>query len=143
MRLPEYPMLPVFVAADAIHGPKEAAVLVDWPTVDVVTGRNSLRKLLRWLSPSSQRKVRDFRIDVQLVGIKTLVLGRWEGSEYEPPTGRVYGYGFEGATTRAAPGCPPSGQHRGHHRVIAYVRAPTRSSSLPLKYFFSDRICLI
>lgn len=115
-------MLPLFVAADAIHGPKVAAV-VNWPTVDVVTDRNGLRKLLRWLSPSSRRKVRDFRIDIQLVGTKTLVLSRWDGSMYEPPTGRTYGYGFEGATTVAAPDCPPSGHHRGHHRAIAYVRA--------------------
>ena len=128
-RLPEYPMLPLFVAADAIHGPKEAAALVDWPNVDVVTDRNGLRKLLRWLSPSSDRNVRDFRIDVQLVGTKTLVLDRWEGGIYKPPT-RTYGYGFVGATTRPAPGCSPSGQLRCHHRVIAYVRAPVHSRSI-------------
>ena len=40
---------------------------------------------------------------------------------YGPPT-RTYGYGFECATTRAAPGCLPSGQHRGHNRAITYVR---------------------
>ena len=120
-RLSEYPMLPLFVAADAIHGPKAAAALVDWPTVDIVTDRNSLRKLLRWLKPSPGKEVREFRIEIQLVGTKTLVMGRWEGGMYEPPT-RTYGYGFECATTRAAPGCPPSGQHRGHHRAITYVR---------------------
>lgn len=71
-------MLPLFVAADAIHGQK-AAPPVDWPKVDVITDRNGLRKLLRWLNPSPGREVRDFRIDVQLVGTKTLVLNRWEG----------------------------------------------------------------
>jgi hypothetical protein len=111
-------MLPLFAAADEIHGHKAAttAAPVDWPTVDVITDRNGLRKLLRWLNPSPDREVRDFRIDVQLVGTKTLVLGRWEGRTREPPTGRTYGFGFEEATTRAAPGCPPSG----HHRAITY-----------------------
>jgi len=117
-RLSEYPMLPLFVAADTIHGTKAASAPVDWPTVDVITDRNGLRKLLRWLNPSPGREVRDFRIDVQLVGTKTLVLGRWDGRTREPPSGRSYGFGFENATTQAAPGCPSSG----HHRAITYVR---------------------
>ncbi len=111
-------MLPLFVAADAIHGHQAAGGPVNWPTVDIVTDRNGLRKLLRWLNPSPGREVRDFRIDVQLVGTKTLVLGRWEGRSREPPTGRTYGIGFENATTRPALGCPSSG----HERVITYVR---------------------
>jgi hypothetical protein len=115
-RLSEYPMLPLFIAADEIHGQKAAPV--DWPMVDVITDRNGLRKLLRWLNPSPGREVRDFRIDVELMGSKTLVLGRWEGRRREPPSGRSYGFRFEDATTRAAPGCPSSG----HHRTITYVR---------------------
>jgi len=115
-RLAEYPMLPLFAAADEIHGHKAAAAPVDWPTVDVVTDRNGLRKLLRWLNPSPGKEVRDFRIDVQLVGTKTLMLGRCEGRTRESLTGRTYGFGFEEATTRAAPGCPRSG----HHRAITY-----------------------
>jgi hypothetical protein len=110
-------MLPLFAAADAIHG-QEAASPVDWPKVDVITDRNGLRNLLRWLNPSSGREVRDFRIDVQLVGPKTLVLRRWESLTREVHTGRSYGYAFEAATTRAAPDCPSSG----HQRVITYVR---------------------
>jgi len=110
-------MLPLFVAADTIHGHNLAATPVDWPTVDVVTGRNSLRKILRWLNPSQGREVRDFRIDVQLVGAKTLVLGRWEGRSREPPNFSSYGIGFSDATTRPALGCPSSG----HERVITYV----------------------
>jgi hypothetical protein len=43
-QLSQYPMLPLFAAADAIHG-QEAASPVDWPTVDVITDRNGLRKL--------------------------------------------------------------------------------------------------
>jgi hypothetical protein len=109
-------MLPLFTAADAIHG-KNAPV--DWPNVDVITDRNGLRKLLRWLSPSPGREVRDFRIDVNLVGTKTILMTRWEGRTREPPTGRSFGFGFEAAVTRAAPGCTISG----HHRAITYVRA--------------------
>ncbi|KAI0246424.1 hypothetical protein BJV78DRAFT_152208 [Lactifluus subvellereus] len=109
----EYPMLPLFTAADAIHGKKAP---VDWPTVDVITDRNGLRKLLRWLSPSAGREVRDFRIDVDLIGTKTILLGRWEDRMHHPPNGRSFGFAFEAATTRPAPGCPSSG----HHRAITY-----------------------
>jgi hypothetical protein len=115
-RMSEYPMLPLFVAADAIHD-NDKKPPVDWPAVDVITDRNGLRKLLRWLYPSGGREVRDFRIDVELVGAKTIVFNRWEGRTREPPTGKSYGFTFEAATARAAPGCPGSG----HHRTITYV----------------------
>ena len=115
-RMSDYPFLPLFAAADAIHDNKKPPV--DWPTVDVVTDRNGLRKLMRWLNPSEGREVRDFRIDVELIGAKTIVLSRWEGRTREPPTGKSYGFAFEDATARAAPGCPSSG----HHRTITYVR---------------------
>ena len=115
-RMSEFPMLPLFAAADAIYDNKKAPV--DWPAVDVITDRNALRKLLRWLNPSEGREVRDFRIDVELVGAKTIVLNRWEGSLREPPSGKSFGFAFEAATSRAAPGCPSSG----HHRAITYVR---------------------
>lgn len=116
-QLSEYPLLPLFAAADAIHS-QEAAPPVDWPTVDAITDRNGLRKLLRWLNPSPGREVRDFRIDVQLVGTKTLVLNRWESPLHEDHKGRSFGHAFETAMTRAAPDCPPSG----HQRAITYVR---------------------
>ena len=119
-RMSQYPMLPLFAAADAIHD-KEAPV--DWPTVDVVTNRGGLRKLLRWLSPSRGRKVRDFRIDVELVGSKTIVLSRWDDGPRELPSGRNFGFAFEAAMCRAAPGCPISD----HHRVITYVRCLSRT----------------
>ncbi|KAH8993065.1 hypothetical protein EDB86DRAFT_3244229 [Lactarius hatsudake] len=115
-QLSQYPMLPLFAAVDAIHGHQEAAPSVDWPTVDVVTDRNGLRKLLRLLSPSPGKAVRDFRIDVQLVGTKTLVLSRWESPTPEVNNGRSFGHAFEAAMTRAAPDCPSSG----HQRVISY-----------------------
>lgn len=116
-QLSQYPMLPLFAAADAIHG-QEAEPPVDWPTVDIITDRNGLRKLMRWLDPSPGRAVRDFRIDVQLVGGKTLILSRWESPAREVHTGRSFGHAFETAMTRAAPDCPSS---EGHQRVITYV----------------------
>ena len=106
-------MLPLFAAADEIHGHKTAPV--DWPKVDVITDRNGLRKLLRWLSPG--KWVPGFRIDVQLVGTKTLVFSRWENCAREPASGHSHGFRFEQAMTRPAPGCPSSG----HHRTITYV----------------------
>jgi hypothetical protein len=114
-RLGDYPMLALFAAADAIHDDKAP---VDWPTVDVITDRNGLRKLLRWLNPSVGREVRDFRIDVQLVGSKTIILRRWESFERQPQIVRSFGFAFEEAMTRPAPECPASG----HHRAITYVR---------------------
>jgi len=114
-RMSQYPMLPLFAATDAIHD-KEAPV--DWPAVDVITNRNGLRKLLRWLNPSRHQKMRDFRIDVELVGSKTIVLSRWDDGPRELPSGRNFGFAFEAAMCRAAPGCPISD----HHRVITYVR---------------------
>ncbi|KAI0265703.1 hypothetical protein BC834DRAFT_175025 [Gloeopeniophorella convolvens] len=115
-RLSTYPMLPLFAAADTIHGKNPP---VEWPELDIVTDRNAMRKLLRWLSPpdpKTGRELRDFRIDVQLVGEKTIVLSRWEGRMHDPPTGRSYGFAFEAAVTRPAPGCPGTG----HYRAIAY-----------------------
>ncbi|KAH9047956.1 hypothetical protein EDB83DRAFT_2227213 [Lactarius deliciosus] len=121
VQLSQYPMLPLFAAADAIHD-QEAAPPVDWPTVDFVTDHNDLRKLLRWLSPSPGREVQDFRIDVQLVGTKTLVLRRWEIRPHWDHANRSYGHAFAAAMTRAAPDCPSSR----HHRVIAYNMLNTK-----------------
>lgn len=115
-QLSQYPMLPLFAAADALHGQEAAPPPVDWPTVDIITDRNGLRKLLRWLNPSPGREVRDFRIDVQLVGTKTLVLSRWESPTHETHTGRSYGHAFEETMTRAALDCPSSV----HQRAITY-----------------------
>jgi hypothetical protein len=140
-RMSQYPLLPLFAAADAIHDNNKKPP-VDWPDVDVVTDRNGLRKLLRWLNPSEGREVRDFRIDVELVGAKTIVLNRWEGRTREPPIGKSFGFAFEAATARAAPGCPSSG----HHRTITYVRYHGMFCYIGvLTTFFwgENRICLI
>jgi len=113
----EFPFLPLFAAADAIHDNINKAP-VDWPSVDVITDRNGLRKLLHRLNPSEGREVRDFPIEVELVGAKTIVVSCWEGRTREPPTGKIYGFAFEAATACAAPGCPSSG----HHQTITHMR---------------------
>jgi hypothetical protein len=137
-RMSEYPWLATIAAADAIHDKKAP---VDWPAVDVITDRNGLRKLLRWLSPSEDREVRNFRIDVELIGAKTIVLGRWEGRTHDLPTGS-FGFAFEVATSRAASGCPISG----HYRAITYVRCHSHAYERLLDVLTiigEDRICWI
>lgn len=87
--------------------------IFDWASVDFVTDRNNLRKLLRWIGGP----VNDFRIDVQLAG-KTIMLNRWENRYQEQMSGKTYGFNFELASTKAAPGCEKS---TGHHRIVQYV----------------------
>ena len=109
----KYLTLALFIAADAIRNNKKAPV--DWPSVAVIIDRHGLRKLLRWLSSLVGREERDFgRIDLKLVGAKTIVLIRWERRPCQPPTMKSYGFDFEAAMARAAPGCPCSGPSSYH-----------------------------
>jgi hypothetical protein len=112
-QLSQYPMLPLLAAADAMHN-QEVTPPVDWPAVDVIADRNSLR----WLNLSPGREVCDFRINVHLVGDKTLVLCHWETPTSEVHMNSSFGHAFEAAMTYAAPDCPSLG----HQRAITYVR---------------------
>jgi len=113
-RMPSFPNLARMKAIDIIT--EEKGIRVDWPGVDFVTDRNALRKLLRWASGSTGR---DFRIDLELVGERTIFLNRWEEKN------RVcvdrchpsYGFSFEHASTRPALGCEGT---TGHHRISSY-----------------------
>ncbi|KAK0448474.1 uncharacterized protein EV420DRAFT_1275698 [Desarmillaria tabescens] len=113
-RLPSTPLLPILVAVDKMVVRSDVSpISIDWPSVDYITDRNGLRKLLEWVSGKKQ----SFRIDLQLAGKKTVLCNRWE------PQSRLkvfdgYGYNFEDAVTSAAPGCERSSG--GHHRVITY-----------------------
>ncbi|KIY64601.1 hypothetical protein CYLTODRAFT_358151 [Cylindrobasidium torrendii FP15055 ss-10] len=87
----------------------------EWPSVDILTDRWALRRLLGWAGGGGRE---DFRIDIDLAGADTLILS--------PPIGtpirmdpRSVGVGFEHATTTAPPGEENSvpGQY---HRVAAY-----------------------
>lgn len=96
----------------------------DWSAVDLVTDRNGLRKLLRWIRDP---QAREFRIDTQLAGEKTVLFSRWEKRSAESlddrvkPNGRTYqtyGFSFEKASTKPAAGCAGS---TGYHRIVEYV----------------------
>ncbi|KAK0475235.1 hypothetical protein IW261DRAFT_1496509 [Armillaria novae-zelandiae] len=110
-RLPSTPLLPIFVAVDKMAA--RANIPIDWPSVDFITDRNGLRKLLDWVDSKKQ----SFRIDLQLAGTKTVLCNRWEPK----PRLRVfggYGYNFEDTMTHAAPGCGRSSA--GNHRIVTY-----------------------
>jgi hypothetical protein len=112
-RMPKAVLLPLIMA---VHKQTEASKKgpFDWTSVDIVTDRNGLRKLSRWVGGED---VRDFRIDLQLAGDKTVLMNRWEKRNREVFSGRTYGFSFEKASTIPAPGCRDS---TGHHRIIAY-----------------------
>ncbi|KNZ78252.1 hypothetical protein J132_01231 [Termitomyces sp. J132] len=109
-RCPNSVLLPLITAVNRVSAPNEEKF--DWASIDFVTDRNNFRKLLRWISGSAN----DFRIDVQLAG-KTILLNRWENRYKEQMSGRTYGFNFEEASTRPAPGCENS---TGHHRIVRY-----------------------
>ncbi|KAK0448476.1 uncharacterized protein EV420DRAFT_1647373 [Desarmillaria tabescens] len=91
-RLPPYPLLPIFIAIDTF----------DWASADVV-------------ADSGQR--RDFRMDLQLAGSKTVLCTRWEPKVLMNANPGGYGRNFERMHTRPAPGCENT---TSHHRVITY-----------------------
>jgi hypothetical protein len=90
-----------------------------WSSSDFVSDRNSLRHLLRWAGQWS--KLDDFRIDLSLVGTKTVVLTRWNrhSSEWAPSTSG-YGSSFKSNQTTAAPGCEVTAKGS-HDRIVNYV----------------------
>lgn len=93
----------------------------DWSSVDFVTDRNGLRKLLRWATDTPGKPARDFRIDTQLAGEKTVLFNRWEKSNRDEPGSASrnpsYGFNFERASTTPALGCKDG---TGHHRIVTY-----------------------
>lgn len=112
---PSSPLTPL-VTAVREHSPS-----FNLDQVDLVTDRNNLRKLLGWVSNSG--KYREFRIDVQRTGRKTVLFTRWEPRNrvkaHSGPAGATgYGSTFEKIVTRHAIGAEPT---LGHHRIITYV----------------------
>lgn len=110
-RVPSCSYYPMFAAIDSV------GTAISWPSVDVVTDRNALRKLMRWIDGNATR---EFRIDLELAGENTLFLFRWEKRHRESANGKTYGFGFEEETTNEVAGCQGS---TGHHRIIKYVSA--------------------
>lgn len=103
------PLLPMFAAIDTLHDN------FPYQNLDLVTDRNSLRKLLRCID---QQRDRAFRIDVDLVG-KTCLFTRREKFLMETINGfSGYGHEYEKAATKSRRG---SEGEVSHHRVVTYV----------------------
>ncbi|KAI0922958.1 hypothetical protein AcV5_009815 [Taiwanofungus camphoratus] len=115
-RMPSSTLLPLFRAVDVMV--EEKGEPLDWTSVDFVTDRNGLRKLLRWINGTGD-SVKEFRIDTQLAGRRTVLLNRWEKrvKEDADPTRFSFGHSFERESTVPAPGCE---QSTGHHRIVKY-----------------------
>ncbi|TFK40515.1 hypothetical protein BDQ12DRAFT_679577 [Crucibulum laeve] len=111
--MPSAVLLPLITAVD-IKAKEEGLLSFDWPSVDFVTDRNGLRKLLRWIVGG---EVKNFRIDLQLAGEKTVLFNRWERRTRELFSGYTFGFNFEKASTKHAYGCENS---TGHHRIVTY-----------------------
>ena len=119
-------LLPLFRAVDVV-AEENADTSLEWGSVDIITDRNGLRKLLRWLqySPGAEKEpLKEFRIDLQLGGKKTLLMNRWEKrtrENAEPPRSGC-GMNFERESTTPMKGCDRS---TGHHRIVQYVSKPS------------------
>jgi len=86
----------------------------DWKSVDFVTDRGRLRKLLAWAGGLSD----EWRIDTELAGTKTVLLsGRAPVTKMRSGRSTSYGFNFEEASTYSAPGLENAPSH---HRIIAY-----------------------
>ncbi|PIL35057.1 hypothetical protein GSI_02844 [Ganoderma sinense ZZ0214-1] len=112
-------LLPIFRAVDIV-AEENADTSLDWGDVDIVTDRNGLRKLMRWLqyTPGPEKEApKEFRIDLQLGGKKTVLMNRWEKRTREnadPPKSGC-GLNFERESTTPTKGCEKS---TGHHRIV-------------------------
>ena len=129
--MPKAGLQPLFTAAD------ECTPEFEWKDVDFVTDRNGLCKLLRWISfalgTNPEKEAREFRVDLELAGEKTVLMNRWENRNREVMPGYTFGFNFEKAITNETPGCENS---TGHHRVVTYVRVSSLES-LDLTYLIS------
>ncbi|EPQ54880.1 hypothetical protein GLOTRDRAFT_77669 [Gloeophyllum trabeum ATCC 11539] len=132
-RVPRAVLLPLFKSVDMVTE-ETGRPDFDWSSVDFVTDRNGLRKILRWVNGTADKT---FRIDMQLVGKQTILLNRWEATTKEPARGS-FGFGFENATTEPAPGCERS---TGHHRIVTYA-CPSDMNGLKMVVRFEVDACL-
>ncbi|KAI6038190.1 hypothetical protein EDC04DRAFT_2868498 [Pisolithus marmoratus] len=102
------PLIPIFAAIDSMH------IDFRYRDLDLITGRNSLRKLLRCID---QQHDKTFRIDVDLLG-KTCLLTRCEETLTDTINEfRGYGQEYELAATKARRG---SEKDISHYRIISY-----------------------
>ncbi|KAI0345488.1 hypothetical protein BDW22DRAFT_880222 [Trametopsis cervina] len=119
LKIPHSPMLPIFRAIDVMEEDNSREKL-DWPSVDFITCRNNLRKLLSWIVCKDKGEVvDDFRIDLKLCGVGTVLMQRWETHVVFDTETAGFGYSFGRESTRAGPDCD-RGIIAGHSRVISY-----------------------
>ncbi|KZT69562.1 hypothetical protein DAEQUDRAFT_690723 [Daedalea quercina L-15889] len=116
-RMPTYPLYPLIRAVDIMS--EDEGDPFDWSTVDFVSDRNGLRKLLRWINDDGTAK--EFRIDMQLAGRNTVLLNRWEKKTREEPNPRysTFGFSFERQSTYKAPGMEQAAA-TAYHRIVKY-----------------------
>lgn len=107
-RCPDHPLEPLFRALLTVNP------AFDLTAVDLVTDRNNLRKLLRFVSNEDDKP---FTIRVQRLG-KTTLFTRTEPKSSEHITGfRGFGHEFEKAYTKWPRGMENS---TGHNRIVQY-----------------------
>ena len=120
-----FPLIQAVQDVESQSGTKEKDKF-DWSSVDFVTDRNGLRKLLRWINAAPGVAPKDFRIDMELAGSKTILLNRWEQIT-KVKASRSYGFSFEETMTVPSPGCE---RGTGHHRIVTYVRLLTTNNRM-------------
>ena len=113
-RMKKLTLLPLIKAVQDLTD-QGATPKFDWPSVDFVTDRSHLQKLLAWTRSGSDK----WRIDTELAGTKTVLLSS-NGPVTKTTGGRStsYGFKFEEASTYPVPGLE---NEPSHHRIIAYV----------------------
>ncbi|KAI5989810.1 hypothetical protein F5J12DRAFT_501599 [Pisolithus orientalis] len=102
------PLIPIFAAVDSLRDDFQ------YRDLDLITDRNSLRKLLRCID---QQHDKTFRIDLDLLG-KTCLLTRCEETLTDTIK-EFHGFGveYERAATKPRRG---SEEETSHHRIISY-----------------------
>ncbi|KAG9076111.1 hypothetical protein FS749_012149 [Ceratobasidium sp. UAMH 11750] len=102
-RSPNSPLEPMIRAISVIQGTPNSNLTLSNENIDIVTDRNNLRKLMRFICSNgpNRHRNREFRIDAQLApNDKTLVLTRYDKHSVDNSTDfRGYGHNFEAAVT--------------------------------------------
>lgn len=113
-RMKRFTLLPLIEAVQDLTD-QGVTQKFDWPSVDFVTDRGRLRKLLAWTTGLSDK----WRIDTQLAGTNTVLLSGCAPTTKETSgKSTSYGFNFEDASTYSALGLE---NESGHHRIVVYV----------------------
>ncbi|KZW01643.1 hypothetical protein EXIGLDRAFT_717225 [Exidia glandulosa HHB12029] len=115
------PQWPLLALVAAVRCEQPSYPLHD---LDVITARNSLRRLLRWIRSDGKRGgAFEFRIDVDVVGKRTLLLSRRELRDNEHHVRGPHGHGlaFERAATYSSD-ADPDGEGNSYMRFMGYNR---------------------